>query len=200
MTTDTLAAAILAFQADLPSIGKDNTATVPTKSGGTYKYTYADLTSITEIVFPKLTALGLSWVTMPNLVDGKNVLRYSLRHVKGEELTGDFPLPADTTPQTLGSAITYARRYALCAVLGLAPANEDDDGAAASTPKPPAKAATPVPPVGTPPAEWRKKIDDARTPAELQDYYESEARHWFTDEVKKAFSARKAVLAAKADL
>lgn len=191
---ETLNDALRQFQADLPPIGKDNTATVPTKSGGTYKYTYADLTSITEIVFPKLTALGLAWVTMPNLVDGKNVLRYSLRHVRGEELTGDFPLPADTTPQTLGSAITYARRYALCAVLGLAPANEDDDGAAASAPKP---AAAPAKAQRTPPTDWRKTLEAVTTLEGLQALYDDSAHNWYTDEVKLAFKAHKAGILAR---
>lgn len=189
----TLNDALRAFQADLPPIGKDNTATVPTKSGGTYKYTYADLTSITEIVFPMLTALGLAWVTMPNLVDGKNVLRYSLRHIKGEELTGDFPLPADTTPQTLGSAITYARRYSLCAVLGLAPANEDDDGAAASAPKP---VKPPIKEQRTPPTDWRKTLESVKDLDGLQSLYDDSAHNWYTDEVKLAFRARKAALQA----
>ena len=41
---------------------------------------------------------------------------------------GLYPLPASGTPQQIGSAITYARRYCLCAVTGVAPDDDDDDG------------------------------------------------------------------------
>ena len=50
-----------------------------------------------------------------------------------ERREGGGRLPAaERNPQSIGGAITYARRYALCAVLGLAPAEDDDDAAQAS--------------------------------------------------------------------
>jgi hypothetical protein len=58
------------------------------------------------------------------------VLAYRLGHVDGGEICGFYPLGTGT-PQQLGSAITYARRYCLCAVTGVAPGGEDDDGAQA---------------------------------------------------------------------
>jgi hypothetical protein len=61
------------------------------------------------------------------------VLITRLQHVSGEFLHSNAPLPKDATPQQLGSAITYMRRYALCAMLGLV-AEPDDDGNAASAP------------------------------------------------------------------
>ena len=181
--SDSLDAALLAFQSNLPAISKDNEADT-----GKYKYNYADLTAITEIVFPMLNELGLSWVTLPTVNDaGKHVLRYELRHSSGEMLVGDFPLPNDTAPQTLGSAITYGRRYALCAVLGLAPKGEDDDGAQASKPAVVAH----VPAAQVPPAGWRALLAAVGTVAELQTLYDAQAVHWYTDEVKLAFKARK---------
>jgi hypothetical protein len=60
------------------------------------------------------------------------VLRYTLTHVpSGEFQTGDYPLNL-SDPQKMGSAITYARRYALLAVTGIAAEDEDDDGDAAT--------------------------------------------------------------------
>src|SRR4051794_5492215 len=58
------------------------------------------------------------------------VLRYSLLHIAGHREDGDFPLPdpARFSSQQIGSAITYARRYSLCAVTGIAPGGDDDDG------------------------------------------------------------------------
>lgn len=53
-----LAAALAALQANLPHIGKDAAAIVPTKAGGTYGYKYADLSTITRILMPKLADLS----------------------------------------------------------------------------------------------------------------------------------------------
>lgn len=125
-----LAKALTDLQAHLPQIVKGETAEVPTKSGSKYTYTYADLASISEQLLPLLTKHGLSFVACPHLRDdGQFVLRYSLMHTSGDERTGDYPLPLQGGPQAQGSAITYARRYVLCAVTGVAP--EDDDGQAA---------------------------------------------------------------------
>lgn len=134
---DTLAAALAAFQADLPVIDKGETATVETKGGGSYSYTYADLADISHQVMPLLAEHGLSFTATPTHDEGgRFVLAYSLLHTSGESRDGAFPLP-NATPQQVGSAITYARRYCLCAVTGVAPADEDDDGRAAQQASPP---------------------------------------------------------------
>src|SRR5690606_34618165 len=86
--SDTLTAALAAVQAELPSITKGETAVVPTKAGGKYTYSYADLAAVSKAVLPLLGKHGLAWVTRPTLVDGRLVLAYSLRHVSGEEITG----------------------------------------------------------------------------------------------------------------
>jgi hypothetical protein len=64
---------------------------------------------------------------MPTVSEGKFVLAYELRHTSGEQIDGLWPLPDRGTPQEIGSAITYARRYSLCAVTGVAPADDDRD-------------------------------------------------------------------------
>lgn len=141
---------LIAFQAEMPHVGKDNTAKVPTKTGGQYTYQYTDLTSLHNIVLPLLTKHGFAWVCRPSMVDGQFVLAYSLMHVDGHAVHGLYPLPQGTA-QEIGSAITYSRRYALCAVLGIAPGGEDDDGQKASEarPQPRQRAAKPeaVPPL-----------------------------------------------------
>ncbi len=65
------------------------------------------------------------------------VLAYELRY-GDEAITGEWPLPDPTKakPQELGSAVTYAKRYTLSAVTGIAP-DDDDDGNAASADKAP---------------------------------------------------------------
>jgi hypothetical protein len=98
-------------------------------SKGSYSYTYADLAGISEQLLPLLTNCGLSFICKPTVTERGFVLAYSLLHVSGEREDGSYPLPTSGTPQQVGSAITYARRYCLCAVSGVAP--EDDDGRAA---------------------------------------------------------------------
>lgn len=134
--------ALLAFQAELPHVGKDNEADT-----GKYKYKYADLTTLTDIALPLLNKHGLVWTTAPSVGEYGAVLQYSLQH-RGAQfdnaIHGSYPLgPANQPPQALGSAITYARRYALCAVTGIAPGGDDDDAHLAQNP--PQATAQPAP-------------------------------------------------------
>jgi hypothetical protein len=124
----TLAEALAALQARLPRVAKGQEAKVETKTGGTYKYAYADLTDVSAVLLPIMADLGLSFTACPTLLGDRFVLQYALHHTSGEGLEGFYPLPTSGTPQQVGSAITYARRYTLCAVTGLAPGGDDDDG------------------------------------------------------------------------
>lgn len=127
-----LAGALAEVQAKLPHVTKGKKADT-----GKYTYTYADLSDIAQAIHPLLGQVGLAWVTKPTLnADGAFVLAYSLRHTSGEHESGEYPLPdpTKTPPQSVGSAITYGRRYCLCAVTGVV-ADEDDDGAAAQNTK-----------------------------------------------------------------
>ena len=130
--TDNLASALAAFQAELPAVKKTKTAVVKTKTGGEYRYAYADLADVSAAVLPLLGKHGLSFSTRPMLSNDRFVLAYTLLHQSGDFLAGEYPLPASGSAQELGSAITYARRYALCSIVGVA-AEEDDDGVAATT-------------------------------------------------------------------
>lgn len=127
-----LAAALAAFQAELPKVPKTKTAVVQHKDGGgSHRYNYADLADFSTIVLPLLAKHGLSFSSLPTLDEGgRLVLEYTLRHSGGDSVTGRYPLGSGTSQQ-IGSAITYARRYALSAITGVA-ADEDDDGKAAN--------------------------------------------------------------------
>lgn len=176
-----LASALAAFQSELPSIKKGNTAKVKSeRTGSEYSYSYADLTDVSEIALPLLGKHGLAWSAQPTLLDDMFVLHYSLTHESGEALEGIYPLPAATTPpQQLGSAITYARRYALTAITGLAPGGDDDDAQAA--PSAPARqtraAAKPKAQPAAKPTfqaateDWAAKIIDAVTVEALRDVF-----------------------------
>jgi hypothetical protein len=128
---DQLAAALAEVQAELPAIVARETAKVPTKAGGEYSYKYAGLATVAAAVLPLLGKHGLSFTAWPTLAGNRFVLRYELLHASGQRLGGLYPLSEDVrSPQAMGSQITYARRYALCSVTGVAP--EDDDDAASA--------------------------------------------------------------------
>jgi ERF superfamily len=118
-----LAAALLALQADLPRIPK-------TVSGQHGRYAAYD--KILARVRPVLAKHGFLWHTVPTMAglpgNTRFVLVYCLEHVaSGERITGSYPL-AEGQAQQQGSQISYAKRYALVAVLDLEVVGEDDDG------------------------------------------------------------------------
>src|SRR5258706_1677224 len=135
-----LATALAAVQAELPRVTKDSKADIETKSGGRFGYTYADLAGVSQHILPLLGKHGLAFMCKSTMLDGRMVLMYSLLHSSGEPEDGIYPLPQNATPQQLGSAITYGRRYCLCAVTGVA-ADEDDHGKAATVAEEKPKAA-----------------------------------------------------------
>lgn len=132
---DCIAEALAKLQKDLPIVPRAETGEIKgtTKDGQrySYEYSYADLKAIAQMLYPRLGELGLSFTSAPTVNDrGQFVLRYKLLHTSGQSIPGEYPLPSDVkSPQAMGSAITYARRYCLCAVTGVVTA--DDDGAAA---------------------------------------------------------------------
>jgi ERF superfamily protein len=123
-----LAAALAEAQAAFPAIPRDRTVTVKTKSGATYQFSYAPLDTILAKIRPAMKANGLAFMQSVN----GEALTTTLLHKSGEWITSD-PLPVkviEAGSQAMGSAITYAKRYALTAMLGIV-TEEDDDGAAA---------------------------------------------------------------------
>lgn len=177
--SDGLVSALAKVQAKLPNVGKGKTATVPTKAGGQYSYKYADLADIAEAIHPLLSEHSLAFVASPRLSHGRYLLVGSLEHPSGEKRVGVFPLPLheNVTPQQIGSAITYGRRYLLCSLTGVV-ADEDDDGAEASKPAPkkqPAKKTLPVP--------------DIREPLFHDIKLAREAKGWSSADVQSDFAA-----------
>lgn len=125
--TPKLAAALAKVQANLPELERDRTVTVETKRGEPYSYSYATLANLSKVALPLLAQHGLAFTAMPGTgADGKMCLRYHLLHESGESLTGEFPLSGEGGIQMIGGRITYARRYCLAAVIGIA-ADEDDE-------------------------------------------------------------------------
>lgn len=96
-----------------------------------FKSRYADLAGVWDSVRGLLAANDLAFVQLPT-TDGQRVsVTGMLLHKSGESIESTITGNAtDTKPQSIGSCITYLRRYQMSAMLGIAA--EDDDGAAAS--------------------------------------------------------------------
>jgi hypothetical protein len=138
MPRKTIYTALLAFQADCPILIKQKTAEIVSKrTGGKFSYKFIPLPNIIETIQPFLSKHGLLWTTAPGQDNnGKPVLYYSLVYApSAEHLDGTMPLILGNDPDArgYGSALSYARRQSLEAVLNLV-AQTDDDGARASSP------------------------------------------------------------------
>ena len=144
-----LAAALVEAQLEMPSITKDKTNTF-------FRSKYADLATVIKIVTPVLAKHGLTVIqsidyieepevrtirvtdkkgdtTETERVEYVTILHTMLLHKSGQNIKSTMFVPLDSLDsQRQGSAITYARRYALMAIIGVATDNEDDDGNAAS--------------------------------------------------------------------
>lgn len=121
---ETLNQKLLKFQKTINVIKKDG-------KNPHFKNTYATLSGILGEVKPVLTDLGL--ILIQPVKDNK-VITTIIDSESKDYISGDIDLPTGLTPQQIGSAITYYRRYLLAGMLSLE--MEDDDGNTASDSKP----------------------------------------------------------------
>lgn len=99
------------------------------KANPFFKSTYADLAGIWDACRAALSSNGLSVVQTPEQSEKGVLVSTMLLHSSGQWISGSYLMPVSKfDAQSIGSAITYARRYALAAMVGVAP--EDDDGSA----------------------------------------------------------------------
>jgi hypothetical protein len=131
-----LATALVKAQARIDGAKKDST-------NPHFKNKYADLGAVWDACREALHSNGLGIVQTPCLIEGQWALATTLVHESGEQISGYVPLlNTKGDMQGLGSAITYARRYGLAAIVGVCP--EDDDGNAASGKTTPPQHSAPV--------------------------------------------------------
>jgi len=119
-----LLGALTKAQAEFTTLPKD-------KSGYGYKYT--DLDTVISTVRPVLAKHQLGFMQSLTTQEGKNALTTRLYNSEGEYLEDTVALPEITVGKTnaaqnMGAAITYMKRYALCAILGIS-SDEDTDAA-----------------------------------------------------------------------
>lgn len=121
-----IAAALCKFQQECESPKK-------TAKNPHFKSNYAPLEEIIKVATPTMAANGLSHFQSTSSDGNDVVVTTVLMHTSGEFIESDpLRLPmGKATAQGAGSSLTYARRYSLCAILGIA-AEEDDDANGAS--------------------------------------------------------------------
>nr|BAR36870.1 putative DNA single-strand annealing protein SSAP [uncultured Mediterranean phage uvMED] len=116
-----LVAALIKFQQSVPTIHDNDNS---------YHGGFANLPGILSTIGPKLRENGLAVSQLPEEINGQPGLRTTLLHVSGQNLTAVTPLAVNAGKngtQEWGKAMTYSRRYALQAVLGLCVGIEDND-------------------------------------------------------------------------
>lgn len=115
-----ISAALSAFQGEIeqPALNKENPY---------FKSRYVDLSGVLKAAQKTLAKNGLS---VAQIIDGSDIITL-LTHKSGQWLKSVCPIGSYKSQQDRGSAITYTKRYAICAMLGIA-ADTDDDGNAAT--------------------------------------------------------------------
>lgn len=195
MSLKELATAMAKAQAEIKTALKDS-------KNPHFKSSYADLTSVWDACRNALTKNGLSVLQITNFDAADVWLETTLLHASGESISGRYPLrPQQQTPQGYGSALTYARRYALAAMVGVV-ADEDDDGNAASARREPREEAPRVSDAEQAAkafsAKAIKEVGACKTSAELTEWVLKWSKHVdklntnFPDESKFVLAAIKA--------
>ncbi len=138
-TIDLLATALCEAQGEFEDAKKE-------ANNPHFHRTYADFASVKDACQPALTKYGLAVVQFPG-GDGQKIwVTTRVLHKSGQWMQGTLVLtPVKGDPQAAGSAITYARRYSLMAVLGIAPV-DDDANQASGRSDVPSFSAPPTPP------------------------------------------------------
>lgn len=161
---DQLAAALVAAQAEFSAVPK-------TADNPFFKSKYADLATVILHTQPILAKHGLAVSQHPTVVDGESSLTTYLLHSSGQQLVSTMRLcAAKNDPQGQGAAITYARRFAYMAVLGLV-ADVDDDGNHAARAKQAEKTPTEVALLKLRAVCNRKKVDPREVAQRFHDDY-----------------------------
>lgn len=108
-----------------------------------FKSKYAELPDIQDAIEEPLNAAGISYMQFPV---NENELITLIMHTSGEFIESSYIMkPVKNDPQGLGSCITYQKRYALVAALGLNVDKDDDGNAASGNGKPQRQQAKPEP-------------------------------------------------------
>lgn len=126
-TINELAAALAKAQGQITGALKDT-------SNPFFKSKYADLAACWDACRKALTDNGLAVIQTTVERDGRLYVLTTLAHSSGQWMRGWMPVKTkDDGPQAMGSGVTYARRYALAAIVGLAQVDDDAEAAQGRT-------------------------------------------------------------------
>lgn len=149
-----LAAALLSAQKNMSDAKKDSKNLF-------FRSSYADLNAIREVTIPALNAAGISVAQPTRVLDnGTAVVDTTLIHESGESFSSQFPIVVvkDNDPQAFGSAVSYARRYALQSLLCVGATDDDGEGAMGRKTNTPVAAAAPSSAASAPAKAPAKKL------------------------------------------
>ncbi|QKV17822.1 ERF family protein [Oricola thermophila] len=122
VTHENLYAALAAAQGELRNPEKSKKADT-----GKYQYNYADIGDVLETVLPVLSRHGLA-LTQPTVIRDNTIVLITRVSFKDESIESEYPVCSlNGNHQAMGAAMTYARRYALTSLVGVA-AVDDTDG------------------------------------------------------------------------
>ena len=155
-----------------------------------FKNKFSTLEDCINMTRPILSKHGLAISQMPNTLDGQYVLTTILMHESGESIVSNQPVVSmKQDPQSLGSALSYCRRYSLTGVLSLASGDFEDDGNAATAP---AKV-TPAKAKATKNQTIADRVNATQHVGELMSLYE-EVKGQLSENDTELFSKRKSEL------
>ena len=129
-----LAAAMIKAQGALKNPPK-------TKINPHFKSAYVDLSDGLTALRECFSKHDLSFIQGTSVMDGIIILNTRIVHKSGQYVESDYPVGGFGKPQEMGSAMTYARRYALFAMVGIAGEDDDDGNAAQAAEHRPVKSA-----------------------------------------------------------
>lgn len=121
-----LAEALARAQGKMTNPPKNKTVRVRAKGGSSYEYSYTPLDEVLDAIRGPLSENGLAVTQLVMAGPEHTVLVTRLLHTSGQSIESHYPLPRNAGSQEMGSAITYARRYSLCSMLGIAGETDDD--------------------------------------------------------------------------
>lgn len=120
-----IATALSKMQQKVGSIAKNKKALIPTKNGGKFEFTYADLAAILDATRKPLGENGLAISQTFLQENGFHYISTMLLHSSGQWLKSLLPINVSAVDiKQLGAQITYSRRYAITSLLGIC---ADDD-------------------------------------------------------------------------
>jgi len=157
-----LYAALAAAQAEMGRALKDST-------NPHFKSSYADLASVMDACMPALTKNGIAVLQPPfDDAESRYVKTILVHGATGEQTECRVPLIiAKNDMQGYGSAVTYARRYGLMSMAGIAPDDDDGNAAVAAAPKPPSKNDE----TRKLYENFQKQMEECQSPADLRSFW-----------------------------